>query len=91
MLYLDLQPQGIGVSVIHPGFVQTPLTAQNAFEMPALISPEQAAADILRGWEAGAFELHFPRRFTLWMQLLRVLPNRLCFAAVRRVTQVSHP
>ena len=49
------------------------------------------AADILRGWEAGAFELHFPRRFTLWMQLLRVLPNRLCFAAVRRVTQVSHP
>ena len=91
VLYLDLQPQGIGVSVIHPGFVQTPLTAQNAFEMPALISPEQAAADILRGWEAGAFELHFPRRFTLWMQLLRVLPNRLCFAAVRRVTQVSHP
>ena len=36
VLYLDLQPQGHREpSVIHPGFVQTLLTAQNAFEMPA--------------------------------------------------------
>lgn len=87
VLYLDLRPLGLGVSVIHPGFVQTPLTAQNAFTMPALITPEQAAVAMLKGWGQGQFELHFPRRFTCWMQLLRVLPNRLCFAAVRRVTQ----
>ena len=42
-LYLDLQPRGIGVSVVNPGFVETPLTAQNAFRMPALITPEAAA------------------------------------------------
>lgn len=86
VLYLDLRPMGLGVSVVHPGFVATPLTAQNTFAMPALISPEVAAQRMLQGWAEGRFELHFPRRFTWWMQLLRVLPNRLAFAAVRRMT-----
>ena len=85
-LYLDLQPQGLGVSVIHPGFVQTPLTAQNAFDMPALITPQQAAQAMLEGWADGAFDIHFPKRFTRWMKLLRVLPYRLYFPLVRRFT-----
>jgi hypothetical protein len=72
--------------VVHPGFVETPLTAQNTFAMPALITPEVAAQRMLTGWATGAFELQFPKRFTLWMQLLRILPNRLAFAAVRRMT-----
>ena len=86
VLYLDLHPLGLGVSVVHPGFVQTPLTAQNTFDMPALITPKVAAERMLAGWAAGAFEVQFPRRFTLWMQLLRILPNRMAFAAVRRMT-----
>jgi NAD(P)-dependent dehydrogenase (short-subunit alcohol dehydrogenase family) len=49
-LYIDLRDKGLGVSIINPGFVETPLTASNSFKMPALISPEQAAAEILRGW-----------------------------------------
>ena len=85
-LYLDLQPHGLGVSVINPGFVQTPLTAQNEFNMPALISPEQAAQAIVRGWARGEFDIHFPKRFTRAMKLLRLLPYRLYFAAVRRIT-----
>ena len=85
-LYLDLQPQGVGVSVVHPGFVQTPLTAQNAFAMPALITPEQAAQATLDGWAAGAFDIHYPKRFTRWMKLLRLLPYRAYFPAVRRFT-----
>ena len=85
-LYLDLQPRGLGVSVINPGFVETPLTAQNEFHMPALISPQQAAQAILRGWAKGAFDIHFPKRFTRVMKLLRLLPYRLYFAAVRRIT-----
>lgn len=86
VLHLDLQPRGIGVSMVQPGFVDTPLTAQNDFEMPALISPSQAAQAMLAGWARGAFEIHFPRRFTCWMKLLRVLPYRLYFPAVRRAT-----
>jgi NAD(P)-dependent dehydrogenase (short-subunit alcohol dehydrogenase family) len=85
-LYLDLAPHGVAVSIINPGFVQTPLTAQNQFKMPALLTPEQAAAEIVSGWEAGAFEIHFPKRFTRWLKAMRHLPYRAYFAAVRRST-----
>lgn len=84
-LYLDLHAQGIGVSLINPGFVETPLTRQNQFKMPALITPEQAAREILRGWARGEFEIHFPKRFTRWMKALRLLPYSLFFAATRRL------
>ncbi|MEW6693512.1 MAG: SDR family NAD(P)-dependent oxidoreductase [Pseudomonadota bacterium] len=86
VLYLDLRPHGLGVSLISPGFVATPLTAQNSFRMPALITPEQAAAAMLRGWARGAFEIHFPRRFTLWLRALRWLPDRWYFALIHRAT-----
>ncbi|MEF9966212.1 MAG: SDR family NAD(P)-dependent oxidoreductase [Comamonas sp.] len=86
-LYLDLHPQGLGVSIINPGFVDTPLTAQNRFTMPALISPEEAAQHMLQGWARGHFEMNFPRRFTRWMRLLRCLPDRWYFASVRRITK----
>jgi NAD(P)-dependent dehydrogenase (short-subunit alcohol dehydrogenase family) len=85
-LYLDLHNQGIGVSLVCPGFVKTPLTAQNDFQMPALITPEQAATAMLAGWARGAFEIHFPKRFTLWMKALRLLPYGAYFRAVRGMT-----
>ncbi len=85
-LYLDLQPAGIGCSLINPGFVETPLTAQNEFTMPALITPEQAALEILKGWAGGDFEIHFPKRFTLWMKTMSHLPDGLYFKLIRRAT-----
>jgi NAD(P)-dependent dehydrogenase (short-subunit alcohol dehydrogenase family) len=85
-LYLDLAPLGLGVSVINPGFVDTPLTAQNRFRMPALLTPEQAAAEIVAGWEAGRFEIHFPRRFTWWLKVLQHMGHGWYFSAVRRAT-----
>lgn len=87
-LYLDLHPQGVGVSVVNPGFVATPLTAPNDFEMPALQTPEQAAQAIVAGWERGAFDIHFPKRFTLWLKLMRLLPHSLYFPLVRRGTGI---
>lgn len=87
ILYMDLAPRGIGVSIVNPGFVRTPLTAQNAFHMPALISPEEAAAEILHGWRAGRFEIHFPRRFTWGLKALQWAWPSLYFAAVRRATK----
>ncbi len=85
-LYLDLRDQGIGVSLICPGFVDTPLTAPNEFNMPGLISPEQAASAMLTGWGKGEFEIHFPKRFTLMMKALRLLPYRLYFPAIKKFT-----
>ena len=84
-LYLDLHGKGLGVSIINPGFVQTPLTAGNDFSMPALLTPEQAAQAILQGWAKGVFEVHFPKRFTLWLKALRLMPNRWYFRLVGRI------
>jgi short-subunit dehydrogenase len=85
-LYLDLAPKGVGVHLVNPGFVRTPLTDRNEFKMPALIPAEEAAEQMLRGLERGEFEVHFPRRFTGVMKLLRILPYRLYFPLVRRFT-----
>jgi NAD(P)-dependent dehydrogenase (short-subunit alcohol dehydrogenase family) len=85
-LYLELRQRGIGVSVVNPGFVDTPLTAQNTFPMPGMISAADAARRTLRGWAAGRFEIHYPRRFTLPMKLLSLLPFGAYQALVRRGT-----
>jgi NAD(P)-dependent dehydrogenase (short-subunit alcohol dehydrogenase family) len=85
-LYLDLQPQGLGVSVVNPGFVETPLTSQNRFEMPALISPEEAAREMLAGWEAGRFEIHFPKCFTRVLKALSHVGDAFYFKTIRWVT-----
>ena len=85
-LRIDLHDHGIGVSVVNPGFVDTPLTARNDFRMPALMQPEHAALAILRGWQRGRFDIHFPRRFTLWLKLLRWLPDRVYFQLTQRIT-----
>lgn len=86
VLYLDLQPKGLAVSVVNPGFVATPLTAQNDFTMPALQTPEQAAQAMLEGYAAGDFEIHFPKRFTRFVKALRWMPARAYFALVRKGT-----
>ncbi len=83
-MYVDLQASGVGVSLINPGFVETPLTVPNKFNMPALITPTQAATEILAGWARGKFEIHFPKRFTCWMKTLRLLPYALYFPVIKK-------
>ncbi len=86
-LYLDLHPKGLSVYLVNPGFVRTRLTAVNDFEMPALISADEAAAEIMEGLARGDFEIHFPRRFTRLLKLLRLLPYRWYFPLILRKTQ----
>lgn len=85
-LHLDLGPRGIKVQVINPGFVATPLTAGNDFKMPALISAEAAARAMADGMLTDRFEIHFPKRFTRVLKLLRLLPYGLYFRLIRRIT-----
>lgn len=85
-LHLDLSGRGIGVWVINPGFVQTRLTAQNDFAMPALLTPEQAARAMADGFRTEQFEIHFPKRFTSLLKLLSLLPYRWYFPLIRRFT-----
>ena len=85
-LYLDLAARHIGVWIINPGFVQTRLTAQNDFAMPALLSPEAAAQAMIEGLASGRFEIHFPKRFTGVLKFLSLLPYHWYFPLIRRVT-----
>jgi short-subunit dehydrogenase len=85
-LHGDLRPAGIGVYLINPGFVDTPLTRKNDFAMPALMKAEDAARVTLDEIAAGRFEIHYPKRFTRLLKLLRVLPYRLQLWLVRRIT-----
>lgn len=85
-LRAELADSGVVIRVINPGFVKTPLTDKNHFHMPALITPEEAAAAILREFDGDHFEITFPKRFTWFLKLLRLLPYRLYFPAIRRTT-----
>jgi NAD(P)-dependent dehydrogenase (short-subunit alcohol dehydrogenase family) len=85
-LYFDLTDHGIGVSVVCPGYVDTPLTEQNDYKMPGLISADEAARRIVEGWQAGRFEMHFPKRFTGWVKALSHVGDWLYFKAIRRAT-----
>jgi short-subunit dehydrogenase len=87
ILYTDLSGKGIGVYLVNPGFVNTRLTEQNDFKMPALISTEQAAKAILKGIGQGRFEIHFPKRFTFWMKLLSRLPDWLRFRLLKKAVE----
>ncbi len=76
-LRVDLHVEGIDVSVVSPGFVRTPLTDRNDFDMPFLMEAEDAAGVILRGIERRRAHIVFPRRLAWPLALLNRLPARL--------------
>jgi NAD(P)-dependent dehydrogenase (short-subunit alcohol dehydrogenase family) len=82
-LKFDLEPKGIKVQLVCPGFVRTPMTDKNSFPMPFLMEPEDAAEAFYRGLQGSVFEINFPRRFTFMMNLLCALPHRLYMAVTR--------
>ena len=84
-LRAELCGTGVDVKLINPGFVRTDLTAQNSFDMPAMIEPEEAARNIADGLTSSAFEIHFPKKFTVAVKLLRSLPYSIYFYLMRFV------
>lgn len=70
---------GLDIKVISPGFVKTPMTDKNDFDMPMVITPDQAAKAIAKGLQSKSFEIHFPKKFTFIMKIVRLLPAWLYF------------
>ncbi|MGL5814023.1 MAG: SDR family NAD(P)-dependent oxidoreductase [Aeromonas sp.] len=85
-LCLDLRGIGIGVTLIRPGFIDTPLTARNHFPMPCLLPVDEAARQILKGLAAGRDQIHFPLRFIGLLRLLGALPVGIWLRLARHLT-----
>jgi short-subunit dehydrogenase len=79
----DLDRYGVSVSVVNPGFVDTPMTAVNDFAMPFIISAEDAARRIAKGLDRGKFEIAFPWQLVSSLKGLRRLPYGLFFRVTR--------
>lgn len=97
---VELKTFNIDVRLITPGFVDTPLTAQNDFPMPFLMPVEEAAAIIERGLAGRRYEVAFPRRLVWLLRLASILPRSIYFKlaehllpAKRQLSQASnmHP
>lgn len=86
-LRTDAGQFGIGVSVVNCGFVNTPMSAGNDFDMPFIVEPDYAAARILDGLSRNRFEISFPWHLMLVMKLMRVLPYAAYFALIDRFVQ----
>lgn len=85
-LRIDLAPRGIEVLHVSPGFVETPMTAQNDFDMPMQVSVETASKAIRRGIAKGTFDITFPKRFGFVLKLAARLPQRWQQALSRRLS-----
>jgi short-subunit dehydrogenase len=90
-LKVDLAGTGIDVSIINPGFVDTPLTARNTFAMPFMITADDAAARMHRGLERKKFEIAFPWQMKAILKTMRILPYWLYFMLIRQGGGGSRP
>ena len=74
-LQISLAPHDVSVSLVVPGFVETPMTKQNDFPMPFLQTPKQASQAIRDGIDSEQEVIEFPKRLTLPLKALGMLPN----------------
>ncbi|HBM90875.1 MAG TPA: short-chain dehydrogenase [Rhodospirillaceae bacterium] len=81
----EMEPLGIKINVICPGFVETPMTAVNDFSMPFLMKPEKAAKIIRQGLEKNRPRIAFPWPMAALVWLLAALPIRLTEFLLRRL------
>lgn len=85
-LAIDFYDTDIKIQVINPGFVKTPLTDQNDFEMPMMITPEEAAKSIVKGLKRGSFEITFPVIFSYILKTVAKLPYVLSIPLIKKAT-----
>jgi len=89
-LYFDFGRHKVRVSLVSPGFIKTPMTDKNDFKMPFLKTPEFAADKIYNGLVNGSsFEIDFPKELTLFLKLLKILPNKIYLYLIKKLTKLQ--
>ena len=84
-LYFEMKRFNVRVSVVNPGFIKTPMTDQNPFPMPMIETPEFAAEEMFKGLtKSKSFEIHFPKKFTFIMKILKIMPNWLYLKLIKK-------
>ncbi len=73
-LRLDLQPRGLDVTIIHPGFIKTPLTAGRHAQMPFLMELDDAVEKILRAIEKKKKSYAFPWQLASIVRAGMIMP-----------------
>lgn len=73
-LRVDLFDENIAVTVVQPGFVETPLTAKNDFPMPFMVSADEAANVIIKKSVGKPLTIRFPIRLSLILGMMKRLP-----------------
>ena len=87
-LYFDFEKHNVRVCLVSPGFIKTPMTDKNDFKMPFLKTPEFSADKIYDGLiNKKNFEIHFPKELTLTLKLLKLLPSKVYFNLVKKLTK----
>ena len=87
-LYFDFKKSNVRVCLVSPGFIKTPMTDKNDFKMPFLKTTEYAAEKIYDGLiNKNVFEIHFPKSLTLILKLLSLLPSKIYFGLVGKMTK----
>ena len=89
-LYFDFGRYGVRVCLVSPGFIKTPMTDKNDFRMPFLKTPEFSADKIYDGLiNSKVFEIHYPKELTLILKFLKIIPDRLYFYLIRKLTKLQ--
>jgi len=83
----ECNAHSIKLSLVNPGFVKSKLTDRNDFNMPFILETRDAAKRIVSGLESSAFEVTFPKRFTYWLKLLRILPYTVYFLITKNLVK----
>ena len=86
---LDLRHTSISVTTIHPGYVVSELTDQNAFYMPFLMSTQRAARIIVNGLERGRAEINFPWQMVALVKMARWIPKWIFDPVITRFAPVK--
>ena len=89
-LYFDFGRYSVRVCLVSPGFIKTPMTDKNDFKMPFLKTPEYSADKIYNGLiNSNKFEIHFPKSLTLILKFFKIMPDRLYFYLVKKMTKLQ--